>query len=324
MQWIWHSPVVMAGLCLFLSLIREHQNRIHMPRRFVDDPEGNIIAEDVYYSAKVPFGFNYADGNIVYNPNRIDTVNYGHHHGTHVAGIAVGNDEVIKGAAYDAQLAVMRVFGNYSGGSYDSDIYAAIEDCVILGVDVANLSLGRPCGLTKVMGEGREFITEVLTLAERTGLTLCCATGNEGTAWWFGDTFEPFSAVDDPDNGVVAAPASYGVSFAVGSANSLTKIYVELDGRRIVGRNSVPDSGSRRQNNFFEILGDKEEGIFEYVPIPNIGSPKDYADIDVSGKIALVKRGKITFEEKVKKCRGKGRDRRYHLQQRRGTYRAVL
>ena len=306
MQWIWHSPVVMAGLCLFLSLIREHQNRIHMPRRFVDDPEGNIIAEDVYYSAKVPFGFNYADGNIVYNPNRIDTVNYGHHHGTHVAGIAVGNDEVIKGAAYDAQLAVMRVFGNYSGGSYDSDIYAAIEDCVILGVDVANLSLGRPCGLTKVMGEGREFITEVLTLAERTGLTLCCATGNEGTAWWFGDTFKPFSAVDDPDNGVVAAPASYGVSFAVGSANSLTKIYVELDGRRIVGRNSVPDSGSRRQNNFFEILGDKEEGIFEYVPIPNVGSPKDYADVDVSGKIALVKRGEISFEEKVKNAAEKG------------------
>ena len=91
-----------------------------------------------------------------------------------------------------------------------------------------------------------------------------------------------------------------------GSANSLTKIYVELDGRRIVGRNSVPDSGSRRQNNFFEILGDKEERIFEYVPIPNIGSPKDYADVDVSGKIALVKRGKITFEEKVKNAAEKG------------------
>ena len=37
----------MAGLCLFLFFIREHQNRIHMPRGFVDDPEGDIADEEV-------------------------------------------------------------------------------------------------------------------------------------------------------------------------------------------------------------------------------------------------------------------------------------
>ncbi len=61
----------------------------------------------------------------------------------------------------------MRVFGAGASTAFDSDIYAAIEDCIILGVDVANLSLGSSCGLTKVYGEGQEFVTEILTLAER-------------------------------------------------------------------------------------------------------------------------------------------------------------
>lgn len=37
----------MAGLCLFLSLIGEHKDRIHMPRGFVDDPEGDVADEEV-------------------------------------------------------------------------------------------------------------------------------------------------------------------------------------------------------------------------------------------------------------------------------------
>ena len=41
----------MAGLCLFLFLIREHQDRIHMPRGFVDDPEGEVIDEEVHECA---------------------------------------------------------------------------------------------------------------------------------------------------------------------------------------------------------------------------------------------------------------------------------
>lgn len=31
----------------FLFLIQEHQDRIHMPRGFVDDPEGDVADEEV-------------------------------------------------------------------------------------------------------------------------------------------------------------------------------------------------------------------------------------------------------------------------------------
>ena len=45
------------------------------------------------------------------------------------------------GVAPDAQLITMKVFGK-NGGAYDSDYMAAIEDAILLGCDVVNLSLG--------------------------------------------------------------------------------------------------------------------------------------------------------------------------------------
>ena len=55
------------------------------------------------------------------------------------AGDAVG----VVGNAPDAQLIVMKVFGN-GGGAYDSDYMAAIEDAIILNCDSVNLSLVLP------------------------------------------------------------------------------------------------------------------------------------------------------------------------------------
>lgn len=47
----------------------------------------------------------------------------------------------MQGVAPDAQLLVMKVFGQ-NGGAYDSDYMAAIEDAIVLGADSVNLSLG--------------------------------------------------------------------------------------------------------------------------------------------------------------------------------------
>ena len=65
-------------------------------------------------------------------------------HGTHVAGISAANDvegSGVVGMAPDAQIVVMKVFSR-SGGAYLYDILNALEDAMILGCDVANLSLG--------------------------------------------------------------------------------------------------------------------------------------------------------------------------------------
>ena len=107
--------------------------------------------KNVYRSTKIPFAVNYVDQDL-----DVEHVNDNQgEHGSHVAGIAVGNryvmrgktavpslDEVLtQGEAPDAQIMVMKVFGK-GGGAYDSDYMVAIEDAVTMGADAINLSLG--------------------------------------------------------------------------------------------------------------------------------------------------------------------------------------
>ena len=58
--------------------------------------------------------------------------------------------------------------------------------------------------------------------------------------------------------------------------------------------------GSAEENNFFDtLLGDKDSMKIDYVVIPGVGRSADYTGINVKGKIALVRRGSNTFEEKA-------------------------
>lgn len=109
-------------------------------------------AQELYINAKIPYGFNYVDNGMDVTHDN-DTAG---DHGSHVTGIAAGNryiknadgtysdalDSVLtQGVAPDAQVLVMKVFGQ-GGGARDSDYMAAIEDAMLLGADSANLSLG--------------------------------------------------------------------------------------------------------------------------------------------------------------------------------------
>ncbi len=58
-------------------------------------------------------------------------------------------------------------------------------------------------------------------------------------------------------------------------------------------------NGTAEENDFYEtILGDKDSLVMEYVIVPGVGRSADYTGLDVTGKIALVRRGDNTFEEK--------------------------
>ena len=76
-----------------------------------------LTADQVYYSSKIPYGYNYGDGEANFGSD--DETMFGH--GTHVAGIVAGNlvDEAkeefqmdLTGIAPEAQLVVMKVFDN--------------------------------------------------------------------------------------------------------------------------------------------------------------------------------------------------------------------
>lgn len=96
---------------------------------------GKLNVSKVYINDKIPYAYDYAD---------VDTnVSGGDSHGTHVAGIVGANGGgIVEGVAPDAQLLIMKVFGDSTGGAYDDDILAALDDSVKFGVDSINMSLG--------------------------------------------------------------------------------------------------------------------------------------------------------------------------------------
>ena len=114
-----------------------------------------LTASDLYINLKAPFGFCYIDKDLDVTH---DNDNQGEH-GSHVAGIASANRYLKRGEEYvsagdavgvvgnapDAQLIVMKVFGN-GGGAYDSDYLCENGACQAPTRDFDRLSLGnRPC-----------------------------------------------------------------------------------------------------------------------------------------------------------------------------------
>ena len=105
-----------------------------------------------YYNSKLPFIFNYDGLNF-----DVSHATAGHDHGTHVAGIAAANktdSTSVVGVAPDAQLVVMQVFSR-GGGANWTTILAALEDCVRLDVDVANLCFSLGGGLSPLSRRGQ-------------------------------------------------------------------------------------------------------------------------------------------------------------------------
>ena len=231
----------------------------------------------LYHNAKVVFAYDYADED--------DDVTDAQGHGTHVAGTVAANGESFRGVAPDAQLAIMKVFSS-EGGASDVDIFAALEDCVILGVDTINMSLGTPCGFTYA----GEVVDSVYSKVRSAGINLMVAAGND-----YNSAFQNLHETDlalagNPDYGIIGAPSTYTAALAVASVNENLAFasYFTLGDEKI-SFDETPDAALK--------ISDLD-GTYEYVRISGVGNANDFAKVDVAGKIALVERGEIAFTEK--------------------------
>lgn len=82
------------------------------------------------------------------------------------------------GVAPDAQVIVMKVFGK-SGGAYDSDYMAAIEDAILLNCDVVNLSLGSGSpGFTT-----SQLYQDILDKLTQSDTVVSMSAGNSGSVF---------------------------------------------------------------------------------------------------------------------------------------------
>ena len=287
---------------------------------------GSLDAADVYISEKVPYAYDYADDDADVYPSYSN-------HGTHVAGIIGGydpsgytdkdgnpiTDKEFIGVVPDAQLVICKVFTDDLddpdlGGAVAEDIVAALEDCVKLGVDVINMSLGTSCGFTTTDDgddEG-EMLNAVYESITDTGISLICAASNDYSSGYGG--VYGTNLATNPDSGTVGSPSTFASALSVASINGQKASYLLANADNESKKAYVYFEESRDiDGNPFDFVGDLQKlhgkTEFEYVVVPGVGHAADYtsavkrlfkdANGYSTGRIALVKRGDTTFQEKV-------------------------
>lgn len=257
----------------------------------------SISTDQVYLSAKLPFVFDYADNDTDVNHHG------GSYHGTHVAGTIAGNpaDGTISGVAPQAQLVIMKVFSDSGTNAYSDDILAALEDCLKLGVDAINMSLGSVAGFTSRPDQLATM--NVYDNLEKAGIVVAAAAGNEYSAAYKNMWDTNKSLTSNPDYGVVGSPSSYLQAFSVASVDNqlVESNYFQVGDRKISFTDTAKSYAPGKE--FVTQLGGK---TLSYVLIPGVGKAEDYGALDVTGKIAVVSRGDTTFADKYAVAEQKG------------------
>ena len=250
---------------------------------------GGLSVDDVYINEKVPFGYDYADN----DPDPYSTHN---NHGTHVSGVIVGKDDTITGVAPNAQLVAMKTFSDVMDTARSTWILAALEDCVVLGVDVINMSLGTAAGFARESDE--EIMNGVYDKIREAGISVVVAASNSYSSAYGSEANGNLPLTSNPDTGTVGSPGTYEGVLSVASINGEETPYLLYDKTIIYFEES--NTAAAEENDFCAtLLGDQDSVEIEYVVIPGVGRSADYSGMDVTGKIALVRRGDNTFEEKA-------------------------
>ena len=204
-------------------------------------------------------------------------------HGTHVAGTIAGEqknvvDYAVKGVAPQVDLYSYRVLGPYGSGA-TSGILAGIEKSIADEMDVINLSLGAttndPLYPTSV----------AVNYAMLSGVVTVVAAGNSG-----------------PNEGTLGAPGAAALGITVGASDFSMQI---PSFETIQANGETVENVLLMGKNFSDDLTTFENQSFD-VEFVGIGTPADFAGKDLSGKVALIERGEITFVDKIKHAREAG------------------
>lgn len=275
----------------------------------------------LYFNSKVPFYYDYGGDSTTYGktgPADYDVHTATSYHGSHVASIAAANAPTYKGIAPKAQLVCMKVFTEYtadqlgkdlgfgnSTGAYDLPILNALEDCIKLGVDGINMSLGSDLDDF----DGESITLKTLTKLAQSGIMTSISAGNAGkSAYSFTGGYGNWTK-DVVETGILGSYANNEAATIVASGQP-TKVYyknaLNISGHnvayedQIVNREGLDDEYSVEYK-----LADLGSGDVEYVYVPGFGAASDYEGLDVNGKVAVVNRGSISFATKYNTAKNK-------------------
>ena len=296
-----------------------------------------------YFNNKVPFYFDYAGdtwsgGSYGAKPdfNVESTVDL---HGSHVSSIAAGNADTYKGIAPKAQLVLMKVFtdihktdasdaakmGEY-GRFNELAFIEALEDCIQIGVDAINVSIGSD------LADFEEGTISQRTLQKITdkGILSSISAGNSGKMSYASLGGYANWTKDMVETGIMGSFANNRSTMTIAAGQPETTFYensIELAGNvvpyddQVVNREGqakdYPDNEHRLvelinggivdpENDEFEPTPEEQETEIPYEYLNGFGESNDYKNKNVSHKIVVVNRGKIAFSEKYENAAGKG------------------
>jgi subtilisin family serine protease len=196
-------------------------------------------------------------------------------HGTHVSGTIVGQGEndsevSVEGVAPDAELHAYRVLGPYGSGSSEA-VIAGIEKAVEDGMDVINLSLGAP------INDPYYPTSTAINYAVLNGVTAVVSAGNSG-----------------PNEYTLGSPGTAALALTVGASDVPVSI-AKFMGKIGDWSSQLVSMGRNYASTFSEL-----EGLSLEIEEVGIGSSEDYLEKDVDGKIALIERGVLAIQDKIK------------------------
>ncbi|WKA54031.1 S8 family serine peptidase [Planococcus shixiaomingii] len=248
-----------------------------------------------FFTEKVPFGYNYMDGNDEIRDIGPDATM----HGMHVAGTvaANGNEENngVKGIAPEAQLLALKVFSNdpLSPSTYGDIYIKAIDDAIKLGADVVNMSIGATAGFVD-SSDPEQLAVERAT---DNGILVSVSAGNSNM---LGAGFAPPLAANQ-DYGLTGSPSVAYDSFGVASFEN-TMITAKSFLKKVNGA----DAG--RSIYFMSNKVDPAELPEDAYAVVDagLGKPEEFEGKDFVNKFALISRGEITFAQKALNAQAAG------------------
>ncbi|MCR5484983.1 MAG: S8 family serine peptidase [Clostridiales bacterium] len=231
-----------------------------------------VTADDAYKSAKVPFAFDYTDG---------DTeINQDSEHGTHVSGIAAGNSASLQGIAPEAQVLMFRI-DVYDDQTFLATLLAAIDDAAKFDIASMNMSVGMDFEMPN--NPAHKLLCEAIDNARSSGILVCAAAGN---SYVFSEE------TLHPDNG------TNGVPNAIPSATSVASIDNMYMQRGIYTVDKFIYDGDKSVKALDAVNSFPSEG--ELVPVN-----RKARSADLDGKIALVYDAATSVDQYYKKLSGK-------------------
>lgn len=251
----------------------------------------NQITYGAYFNDKVPFAYNYADDSLSVRDTLKERADFSH--GTHVAGIIGANakdNKGVTGIAPNAQILNMKIFSNNpkNPGADEEKIVKAIEDSVKLGADVINMSFGITAGLQ----DPSDLQQKAIKAATEKGTIVVAAAGN--------DAYSTFPNRDKKsiDDGTLSAPGIAEEAIQVGS----------FENSKLVVNSFIAKISQSEKRIAYYTSDNNPEALKGDLELINcgLGSKEEVENLDLSDKIALVKRGDIEFKDKKLNVQARG------------------